>query len=266
LNTTRDTPTAAGAVSAWAGAVVDLAARRPVLFVLAVVAVLYLPWLEAAPISGSIEGHRLVAAREMLRSGDWVVPRLNGEVYLAKPPFQYWLIALLSLPLGDTSLWTSRFVSALSVVTMCALVAFWARCELSPRAGIRAGLMIALSGVLLEKGVLAELEAVLAVTTTAALSLLWFSVWSETRRRLLVVGACITDRAVARRILRHLGLPDEPPVSTPARAPPVLDFGTRAKCGQRSRSARRGASERRRSAPRDGWQRWRVTGTFEPGQ
>jgi hypothetical protein len=38
------------------------------------------------------------------------------------------------------------------------------------------------------------------------------------------VIACITDRAVARRILRHLGLSDEPPVSTPPRAPPVLDF------------------------------------------
>jgi len=40
------------------------------------------------------------------------------------------------------------------------------------------------------------------------------------------VIACITDRTVTRRILRHLGLPDEPPVSTPARAPAMPDFGT----------------------------------------
>ena len=39
------------------------------------------------------------------------------------------------------------------------------------------------------------------------------------------VLSCITDRMVARRILRHLGLPDELPVSAPPRAPPVLDFG-----------------------------------------
>jgi hypothetical protein len=39
------------------------------------------------------------------------------------------------------------------------------------------------------------------------------------------VISCITDRTVARRILRHLGLPDEPPTSTPPRAPPMLDFG-----------------------------------------
>ena len=37
------------------------------------------------------------------------------------------------------------------------------------------------------------------------------------------VLACITDRTAARRILQHLGLPDEPPTSTPPRAPPGLD-------------------------------------------
>ena len=41
------------------------------------------------------------------------------------------------------------------------------------------------------------------------------------------VIACITEREVARTILRHLGLPDEPPSSTPARAPPLLDFARR---------------------------------------
>ena len=38
------------------------------------------------------------------------------------------------------------------------------------------------------------------------------------------VIACITDLAVARRILNHLGLPDRLPPSAPPRPPPVLDF------------------------------------------
>ena len=38
------------------------------------------------------------------------------------------------------------------------------------------------------------------------------------------VIACILDPDVARRILRHLGLPHEPPTSRPSRAPPVLEF------------------------------------------
>jgi hypothetical protein len=38
--------------------------------------------------------------------------------------------------------------------------------------------------------------------------------------------ACVVDRSVAGKILRHLGLPDEPPRMAPSRAPPVLEFGT----------------------------------------
>ena len=38
------------------------------------------------------------------------------------------------------------------------------------------------------------------------------------------VISCITERPAAARILRHLGLPDEPPASTPSRAPPILEF------------------------------------------
>jgi hypothetical protein len=38
------------------------------------------------------------------------------------------------------------------------------------------------------------------------------------------VIACILAPAVARKILIHLGLPHEPPTSTPSRAPPVLEF------------------------------------------
>ena len=32
-------------------------------------------------------------AREMVRSGDWLVPRFNGQERLVKPPLVYWAIA-----------------------------------------------------------------------------------------------------------------------------------------------------------------------------
>ena len=32
-------------------------------------------------------------AREMLVTGDWVVPRLKGEPHWSKPPLTYWLVA-----------------------------------------------------------------------------------------------------------------------------------------------------------------------------
>jgi len=42
------------------------------------------------------------------------------------------------------------------------------------------------------------------------------------RRRLI---ALITDPPVVRKILRHLGLPHEPPALAPPRSPPQMAFG-----------------------------------------
>jgi hypothetical protein len=53
----------------------------------------------------------------------------------------------------------------------------------------------------------------------------WKSAFEWTPRQLSAIRlASITDLAVARRILSHLGLPDRPPSSAPPRPPPVLDF------------------------------------------
>jgi len=39
-------------------------------------------------------------AREMVVDGQWLVTHVNGKVNTHKPPFFFWLIALLSLPFG----------------------------------------------------------------------------------------------------------------------------------------------------------------------
>ena len=32
-------------------------------------------------------------AQDMLRSGDWLIPRVGGDLYADKPPFFFWLLA-----------------------------------------------------------------------------------------------------------------------------------------------------------------------------
>src|SRR5438876_11234552 len=40
------------------------------------------------------EGRYAQIPKEMLAHGNWMVPTLQGEPYLDKPPLMYWLVAL----------------------------------------------------------------------------------------------------------------------------------------------------------------------------
>jgi 4-amino-4-deoxy-L-arabinose transferase-like glycosyltransferase len=67
------------------------------------------------------EGRYAEIAREMLNSGNWITPRLNGIKYFEKPPLQYWGSALSMALLGATNaaarVWCSGlgFIAALWV-------------------------------------------------------------------------------------------------------------------------------------------------------
>lgn len=84
------------------------------------------------------EGRYAEIPHEMVTSGDWVTPRLNGLKYFEKPPLQYWLTAISYLALGADE-WTARLWPALAGLLTVGLV-FWAGRRLS---GVRAGAMAA---------------------------------------------------------------------------------------------------------------------------
>lgn len=65
-------------------------------------------------------------AAEMGRSGDMVVPRLNGEPFLEKPPLYFWAASATLNLLGENS-YTARIPSALAAICGIALVFFLAR-------------------------------------------------------------------------------------------------------------------------------------------
>ncbi len=64
------------------------------------------------------EARRAVPAREMYASGDWLLPHLNGQLYITKPPFLYWLQTLIALISNNVNEWTVRLPSAIAALAV----------------------------------------------------------------------------------------------------------------------------------------------------
>src|SRR5476651_843718 len=91
------------------------------IFLLAVVfTAFYVLWLGSYPLFNPDEGRYSEVAREMVATGDYVTPRVNGVAFLDKPVLYYWLQAV-SIHLFGVKEWALRFFPALFAVMGCLL-------------------------------------------------------------------------------------------------------------------------------------------------
>jgi 4-amino-4-deoxy-L-arabinose transferase-like glycosyltransferase len=121
-------------------------------------------WRIARPGFSDTEGMFAEPAREMVLTGDWVTPRMNGEPFLTKPPFMYWLPAALFTLAGPTEyarLWPALAAAATVVVTGVLGAELFGEA-----AGVAAAVVLATSlGFLMEARLLrADMLLVLSVT------------------------------------------------------------------------------------------------------
>lgn len=115
------------------------------------------------------ESLRAIIAQEMLRSGDWIVPRLYGEPIFTKPPGMYLSIVLCSLPWGQVTEWSARLPSALAA-SSCVFLFFWFFGRRFGRAtGLAAGLILPMSMMWLDKASAAEIDMLQTAWVTAAI-------------------------------------------------------------------------------------------------
>ena len=77
-------------------------------------------------LHGSGENRVAGIAAEMALSGDIVVPRLNNEPFLEKPPMYFW-IGSACYNLSGINVYTARFPSAMAAILSVFLVFFIAR-------------------------------------------------------------------------------------------------------------------------------------------
>ena len=87
--------------------------------------------LGSYPLSNPDEGRNAEIPREMIVSGDWVTPRLNGVNYFEKPPLVYWASIVAQRTLGQNE-WAVRSVPAFFallgiLITYCAARALYDR-------------------------------------------------------------------------------------------------------------------------------------------
>ncbi len=82
--------------------------------------------------------------REMLATGDFVAPHLNGYRYYEKPPLHYWAVAA-SMSLFGEKEWAARLPVKLSAAGMVLVSVLFARRRFGERVALLAGLIVATS-------------------------------------------------------------------------------------------------------------------------
>ncbi|MCI0659606.1 MAG: glycosyltransferase family 39 protein [Acidobacteria bacterium] len=126
-------------------------------------------------------------ARNMIESGDWVTPRLNGIAYFEKPALRFWVVAGSYLLFGIHD-WAARIPIALAAVALCWLLrgmgiwAFSANSDNAGNAGNLAGMVLATSvGLFLFTRILIP-DVILTLSTTLAMWSLLRALDREERR------------------------------------------------------------------------------------
>ena len=79
-----------------------------------------------SPLMEPDESRYAEIPRLMLRSGDWITPRLQGKPYNDKPPLVYWLIAA-SYAVFGVSIEAARLVPATAGLLTLIAVYLWSR-------------------------------------------------------------------------------------------------------------------------------------------
>jgi 4-amino-4-deoxy-L-arabinose transferase-like glycosyltransferase len=119
------------------------------------------------PLFEPDEGRYGEIPREMLASGDFLTPRLNGVLYFEKPPLYYWSVAASMAVLGETE-FAVRLPGKLAAAGLVLLAAAFAGGRYGARTGLLAGLVAASSLLVVALARLAIIDPMLALAMSGA--------------------------------------------------------------------------------------------------
>jgi len=166
-------------------------ARTLIILTILAAAFVYLAGNGSVSLFDRDEPRYAQCSRQMLQSGDWVVPRLYDQVRTAKPVFIYWCQAAAMKLFGDTA-FAARLPSALAMPVTLGLVGWFVWRAAGPKRAAWAVLVLASSAMVLISAKACLTDSVLLLCVTVAQFCL-FAIWRGrgTWPVILALGAAI---------------------------------------------------------------------------
>ena len=171
-------------------------ATRYILLVFALMLGLYILPLGVRPMFIPDESRYAEVPREMIESGNWISPHLDGLRYFEKPALGYWVTAASLLLFGDNN-FAVRLPSALAVALAAFLIfrlvrSEGARTETTPAL---AALVFVSSLEVYAVGTFCVLDSLLACLITGTLSFFYLASTAppgsrQEKKQLLLAGIC----------------------------------------------------------------------------
>jgi 4-amino-4-deoxy-L-arabinose transferase-like glycosyltransferase len=141
---------------------------RTLIIITVLLALFFGIFLGSRPLSVPDEGRYVEIPREMVATGDWLTPRLNGVKYFEKPPLFYWFEAVL-IKLFGLSEWSVRLGPAFFALLGCLAVWYAGTQLFGSAAGILSAAVLATSTLYYALSRLITLDMPVTVLLTVAL-------------------------------------------------------------------------------------------------
>jgi 4-amino-4-deoxy-L-arabinose transferase-like glycosyltransferase len=138
------------------------------LFITLLFGLFYAIWIGSYALFTPDEGRYSEVAREMVATGDYVTPRLNGVAFLDKPALYYWLQAA-AIHLFGLKEWALRFWPATIGILGCLITYIAGHTLFNRRTGIIAAIMLATSPLYYGAAHYANLDLEVAVLISNSL-------------------------------------------------------------------------------------------------
>lgn len=168
----------------------------------------------SVPLLSHNEGRRLVVLREMMTNSSWLIPTMNGKVYLDKPPLFYWCGAVFGFLAHGTPEWVLRLPSGLSAMCLVWMLFFGLREHIGRWAALFAVLILVTSPYFTMLARLAEIEMLLTFCVFS--SVLFYFKYIKHGRRSALYGAYA---------MMGLAFLTKGPVALLFFLPPIAGFG-----------------------------------------